>query len=112
MRLSAAYYERVLSFLEHAHAGEGPAPFVPELLDRLAVVVQCDHAAFFEVDTPRRVLSERVTCTWHDHPWNGVPDEVWTCERSVQLHRRKLASGVGPVVLSEEFDSRLRTRPE
>lgn len=63
MRLSAADYERVLAFLEQAHASEDPAPFVPELLDRLARVVECDHAAFFELDHPRRVLSERVTCS-------------------------------------------------
>jgi DNA-binding CsgD family transcriptional regulator len=112
MRLSAADYERVLTFLEQAHASEEPAPFVPELLDRLATVVRCDHAAFFEVDHPRRVLSERVTCSWVTHPWNGIPDELWTCDRTVRLHRRKLASGAGPVVLSEEFDRGLRLRRE
>jgi DNA-binding CsgD family transcriptional regulator len=112
MRLSAADYERVLSFLEHVHASEEPAPFVPELLDRLARLVDCDHAAFFELDHPRRVLSERVTCSWHTHPWHGIPDEVWTCSRTVQLYRRKLASGAGPVVLSEVFDRGLRLRPD
>src|SRR5215475_11814663 len=112
MRLSAADYERVLTFLERAHASEGTAPFVPELLDDLATVVQCDSAAYFEVDQPRRVLSERVTCSWVTTPWNGVPDDVWACTRSVELHRRKLASRTGPVVLSEEFDRRLRTRPD
>jgi DNA-binding CsgD family transcriptional regulator len=111
-RLSAAEYERVLSFLEQAHVHEGPAPFVPELLERLARVVDCESAAFFEVDTPRRVLRERITCSWVPRLPNGVPDEVWTCTRSVELHRRKLASGAGPVVLSEEFDRRLRSRPD
>jgi DNA-binding CsgD family transcriptional regulator len=110
MRLSAADYERVLRFLEDAHASEQPAPFPPELLDRLSRLLDCDHAAFFEVDHPRRVLSERVTCSWDTGPWHGIPDEVWGCERTVQLHRRKLASGAGPVVLSEVFDRRLRLR--
>ncbi len=111
-RLSAADLEAVLSFLEHAHASEGPAPIVPDLLDELARVVRCDHAAFFEVDNPRRVLSERVVCSWVKHPWSGVPDEVWSCTRTVELHRLKLASGAGPVVLSQVFDRGLRLRPD
>lgn len=45
-------------------------------------------------------------------PWTGMPDEVWGCDRTVRLHRRKLASGTGPVVLSEVFDRRLRLRAE
>jgi DNA-binding CsgD family transcriptional regulator len=111
-RLSAADFGAVLSFLEHAHASEGPAPIVPGLLDELARVVRCDHAAFFELDHPRRVLSERVVSSWMTRPWHGISDEVWACSRTVELHRRKLASGAGPVVLSEVFDRRLRRRPD
>lgn len=111
-RLAVSDFESVLSFLEEAHAVEGPTPFVPEVLDRFARVVGCQSAAFFEVDNPRRVLSERLTCSWMSHASNEVPEEVWTCTRTVELHRRKLASGVGPVVLSEVFDRRLRLRPD
>jgi DNA-binding CsgD family transcriptional regulator len=109
-RLSAADYEAVLAFLEQAQESEEPAPFVPALLQQLASVLRCDSAGFFEVDNPRRVLSERVVSV--QRPWNGVPDEVWTCTRTVALHRRKLSSGVGPVVLSEAFGRRLRRSRE
>jgi DNA-binding CsgD family transcriptional regulator len=111
-RLSASDYESVLAFLEQAHATEGQAPFGTGLLDRLAELVRCDHTAFFELDHDRRVLSERVTSSGMQQPWNGMPDEVWTLPRTVELHRRKLASGVGPAVLSEIFDRRLRLRPD
>jgi hypothetical protein len=50
-----------LSFLEEAHTIEGPAPFTPELLGHLAELVGCEAATFFEVDHPRRILSERIT---------------------------------------------------
>lgn len=110
-RLSATDFERVLSFLEQAHANESPAP-LPELLDPLAQLVNCSHAGFFEVDQERHVLSERRVSSEYKLPWNGVPDEFWTCTRTVQLHRRKLASGAGPVVLSEVFERRLRLSRE
>jgi DNA-binding CsgD family transcriptional regulator len=111
-RLSAPDYEAVLSLLERAHAGEGPAAISPELLDRLARVLRCENVAFMEVDHPRRIVAERVVCSWQRLPWRGFPDDVWACERTVELNRRKLASGIGPVVLSEIFDRRLRLRPE
>jgi len=111
-RLSASDLEGVLSFLEEAHAIEEPNPFVPELLDRLALLLHCGGAGFFEVDQPRRVLYERVVCSWENRPFHGVPDDVWTCTRSVELHRRKLASGSGPVALSDVFDRRLRSRSD
>ena len=102
----------MLSFVEHAHASEAPAPLAQELLERLARLVQCESAAFFEVDQERHVLSERVVYARVTRPWNGVPDEVWTCARTVELHRRKLVSGAGPVVLSEVFGRRLRSRAD
>lgn len=110
-RLSATDFERVLSFLEQAHANESLAP-LPGLLDPLARLVNCSHAGFFEVDQERHVLSERQVSSGYKLPWNGVPAEFWTCTRTVQLHRRKLASGAGPVVLSEVFERRLRLSRE
>ena len=100
------------SFLEEAHAIEGPAPFTSELLGRLVKLVRCDEAAFFEVDQQKRVLSERIT-SGRPHPASdGIPDEVWGCTRNVVFNRCKLASGVGPVVLSEVFARRLRSRAD
>src|SRR5216117_645411 len=104
--------EAALSFLEEAHAIEGPGPFTPELLGQLAKLVGCEEAAFFEVDQPRRILSERIT-SGRPHPASdGIPDEVWRCSRTLELNRRKLASGAGPVVLSEVFARRLRSRAD
>jgi hypothetical protein len=51
----------VLAFLEDAQSVEGPAPLTPELLDRLAELVRCEEATFFEDDYTRRILHERIT---------------------------------------------------
>jgi hypothetical protein len=111
-RLSASDLTAVLSFLEEAQAVEGPAPFTPELLDRLARVTRCEDAAFFEVDHPKRTLDERVTCSWAKRSWNGMPDDLWTCARTVELQRHKVANGPGPVVLSDVFSRPLRLQPD
>ena len=54
-RLRAADLEAVLSFLGEAQTVDGPAPFTPELLDRLIEIVGCEYASFSEVDDPMRV---------------------------------------------------------
>jgi hypothetical protein len=59
-RLGVADLEAILSLLEEAQAVEGPVPFTPELLDRFAELVHCEEAAYFEVDHPKRILSERI----------------------------------------------------
>jgi DNA-binding CsgD family transcriptional regulator len=112
MRLSAGDLQAALEFLEEAHEVEGPATFTPELLDRLADLVHCERAFFFEVDHPNRILSERMGNA-KASAWNGdltIPDHVWTCTRTVQLNRYKNANGAGPVVLSDVFSRRLRQR--
>ena len=86
--------EAALSFLEEAHAIEGPAPFTPELLGQLAKLVGCEEAAFFEVDQPRRILSERIT-SGRPHPASdGIPDEVWNLgAQPPQVGERSWACG-------------------
>jgi DNA-binding CsgD family transcriptional regulator len=111
-RLTASELEAVLSFLEEVHGLEGPSSVAPELLDRLARLVHCEDASFFEVDHPKRVVNERVVCSWHEQPWHGMPDDVWTCARTVVLQRRKLAGGPGPIALSDVFERRLRVSKE
>ena len=114
MRLSVADLQAALEFLEEAHEVEGPATFTPELLDRLADLVHCERAFFFEVDHPNRILSERMGNT-KASAWNGdlsIPDDVWGCTRTVQLNRYKNANGAGPVVLSDVFSRRVRQRPD
>jgi len=112
MRLSVGDLQAALDFLEEAHEVEGPATFTPELLDRLADLVHCETAFFFEVDQPNRILSERVGSSKASAAWENltIPDHVWACTRSVQLNRYKNANGAGPVVLSDVFSRRLRQR--
>lgn len=114
MRLSAGDLQAALDFLEEAHEVEGPATFTPDLLERLADVVHCETAFFFEVDQPNRVLSERVGSSNASADWEAltIPDDVWACTRTVQLNRYKSANGAGPVVLSDVFSRRLRQRPD
>jgi DNA-binding CsgD family transcriptional regulator len=108
-QLRTTDFKAALSFLEEAHAIEGPVPFTPELLGRLAKLVGGEEAAFFEVDHQRRILSERITSGRPEPASEGIPDDVWRCTRTVELNRRKLATGAGPVVLSEVFAYRLRS---
>jgi hypothetical protein len=62
-------------------------PFTPELLDRFAELVHCEEAAYFEVDHPKRILSERITGSKTRYVWNGMADELWACTRMVELNR-------------------------
>ena len=112
MRLSAQDLHAALEFLEEAQAVEAPTSFTPRLLDRLAELTNCEEAAYFEVDHPQRTLSKRVTGTSSRAPWFGMPDDVWTCTRTVELNRYKVANGAGPVVLADVFRGRLRRRPD
>jgi DNA-binding CsgD family transcriptional regulator len=111
-RLAAADLEGVLALIEDTHSVAGPRPFTPQLLDRLAKLIGCEEAAFFEVDHPRRILSERIVGSGSTTAWSGIPEKVWACARTVELNRYKLASGSGPVVLSDVFDRGLRLRPD
>jgi DNA-binding CsgD family transcriptional regulator len=111
-RLGAADLEATLAFLEEAHAVEGPAPFTPQLLDRLAELTRCEEAAYFEVDHQRRILSERITGASSRTPFYGMTDDLWTCTRTVELNQYKVANGAGPVVLADLFSGRLRRSPD
>ena len=112
-RLGVTELKGVLSFLEEAQTVEGPVPFTPELLDRFAELVYCEEAAFFEVDHPKRILSERILGSKTKFVEDGgMPDDLWTCTRMVELNRYKYANGAGPVVLADVFSRRLRSTPD
>ena len=114
MRLARRDYERVLAFLEAAHAVKGPSPFTPELLDRLASIASCEAATFLEHVPGRNDVSSCVT-------WSGEDPDVlirqaadpakWASTRTAELTRRKSRSG-GPVVLADLFPRRLRARAD
>jgi DNA-binding CsgD family transcriptional regulator len=105
-------YEGLLGFIADASAVEEPLPFTPPLLDRLASLIRCEAATFFEyapgasVSSPGgTVISAYVPCS------NENPDE-WrdlneSCARSDELQRRK-AMSADPVILADVFPRRLR----
>lgn len=109
-RLDARDLRALLRFLAEAHDADSPARFTPALLARFASTVGCEGAAFFEVDHPTRIISERVATS--TRPWDGIPDEIWSCTRTIVFQQRKVASGSGPVMLSQVFRRDLRRSPE
>jgi DNA-binding CsgD family transcriptional regulator len=97
-RLRAADLEAILSFLAEAQTVDGPAPFTPELLDRLIEIVGCEYASFSEVDEPMRV--ERRYVASSTEPVMPVDDAWWESPRTVELRRyRWCANGGRPVVV-------------
>jgi DNA-binding CsgD family transcriptional regulator len=111
-RLPAADLETVLSFLAEAQAVEETLPFTPELLQRLADLVGCEQAIFFQLDRTSRLVNARIPNTLTP-PWDRrTDDEYWTCVRTVELDRRRFAGGPGPLVLANVFSRGLRTSHE
>ena len=109
-RLGTADLRGILSFLEEAHTVEGPAAFTRALLDRFAEVVRCEEASFWEADVPRRIVRNAVMSS--NGTWMAVPNAHWTCERTVGLYRSMRVSWPEPVLLSDVFGRRLRSRPD
>jgi DNA-binding CsgD family transcriptional regulator len=106
--LRAADLEAVLSFLEEAQMVDGPAPFTPELLDRLIEIVGCEYASFSEVDDSLRV--ERRYVGSSAEPPMPVDDGWWESPRTVALRRYRSVNGGRPViVLADVLDRDQRT---
>ena len=95
--LRAADLEAVLSFLEAAHTVEGPAPFTPELLDRLIEIVGCEYASFSEVDDPVRVQRGYVGSS--AEPRVPEDDGWWESPRTLELRRYRFANRGRPVIV-------------
>jgi DNA-binding CsgD family transcriptional regulator len=107
-RLRAADLEAVLSFLEEAQTVDGPAPFTPELLDRLIEIVGGEYASFSEVDYAMRV--ERRYVRSSAEPWMPMDDGWWESHRTVELRRYRYANGGRPaVVLADVLNRDQRT---
>ena len=96
-RLRAADLEAVLSFLEEAQTVDGPAPFTPELLDRLIEIVGCEYASFSEVDDPMRVARFYVRSS--GEPLMPEDDGWWESPRTVELRRYRYANGGRPIIV-------------
>jgi DNA-binding CsgD family transcriptional regulator len=109
-RLYGRDYQAVLSFLDEANAVEEPAPFTPELLDRLASLARCEFATFFESVPGTNAIAVYVPCTEERAEWRGAEDSWWSCTRTVELERWR-ARTAGPIVLADVFPRRLRIDP-
>jgi DNA-binding CsgD family transcriptional regulator len=96
-RLRATDLEAVLSFLEEAQMVDGPAPFTPELLDRLIEIVGCEYASFSEVDDLMQV--ERRYVASSTEPVMPVDDSWWESPRTVELRRYWGSNGGKPVIV-------------
>jgi DNA-binding CsgD family transcriptional regulator len=103
-RLRAADLEATLSFLEDAQTVDGPAPFTPELLDRLIEIVGCEYASFSEVEDPMRVKRGYVGSS--AEPQMPEDDGWWESPRTVELRRDRCANGVRPVIVLADVLSR------
>lgn len=98
-------YENVLAFIADAGAVEEPVPFTPPLLDRLASLLRCEAATFFEYVAGGTVIRAYVPCsTENPQEWR---DGTEPCARSDELRRRK-AVNADPIVLADVFPRRLR----
>ena len=110
-RLRAADLEAVLSFLEEAQTIDGPAPFTPDLLDRLIEIVGCEYGSFSEVDHAMRV--ERRYVASSSEPPLPVDDGWWESPRTVELRRYQYADrGRTVIVLADVLNRDQRTSAE
>lgn len=96
-RLIAADLEAMLSFLGEAQTVDGPAPFTPELLDRLIEVVGCGSASFSEIVDPMRVQLRYIQSS--ATPFVPVDDGWWDSPRTVELRRYRYGNGGRPVIV-------------
>jgi DNA-binding CsgD family transcriptional regulator len=83
---------------------DGPAPFTPELLDRLIDIVGCEYASFVEVDDPMCVELRYVGSS--AEPSLPVDDGWWESPRTVELRRYRYADGGRPVIVLADALSR------
>ena len=80
----------LLTFVADAQASEGRVPFTTELLDRLAAVMQCHFATYYELDLLSRVVIDYVPCS--DEPsYGATPASEWRDDddqREISAHAR------------------------
>ena len=105
-RLRAADLEAVLSFLGEAQTVDGPAPFTPELLDRLIEIVGCEYASFSEVDDLMRVTRSYVRSS--AEPLMPEDDGWWESPRTAELRRYRYANGGRPVIVLADVLTRAK----
>ena len=103
-RLRAADLEAAFSFLEEAQTVDGPAPFTPELLDRLIEVVGCEFASFSEVDDPMRLTRWYVKSS--AEPPLPEDEGWWESPRTAKLRRYRFANRGRPVIVLADVLSR------
>jgi DNA-binding CsgD family transcriptional regulator len=117
-RLRSSDLEVVLAFVEEAYTVEGPEPFTPELLDRLATLVPCENVSFEEANVAERALLSKVDSrsgygcdTQYRYRIQSLSDEAWSVMDAspIGAYRRRTGD-FGMVKWSDLFGRRARVR--
>ena len=68
----------MLGVLGEAYADDGPLPFTPDVLERLAELMRCEYATFEELDFLPRVVRSYTGCSWDPYcPDGQMTDAYW-----------------------------------
>ena len=83
----------MLGVLGEAYADDGPLPFTPDVLERLAELLRCEYASYMELDFLPRVVRSYTGCSWDPYlPDGQMTDDYWDeCE---VMPRRTHRSGI------------------
>jgi len=108
----------VLAFVEEAYTVEGPEPFTPELLDRLARLMPCENVSFEEANVAERTLLSKVDSsrgygcdTQYRYRIQSLSDEAWAVmDASPIAAYRRQTGDFGMVKWSDLFTRRQRVR--
>ena len=110
-RLGRSDLEGVLDVVAAAHASEEPAPFTPELLDRLADVAGCDYVTYNAFESGTGVNREYIHCSAETNP-DPEPSGDWRArQRNWQARGYGYSGRPGVQRLSEFFTRRERKEP-
>ena len=93
MRLRTSDFEGVLGVLGEAYADDGPLPFTPDVLERLAELLRCEYATFEELDFLPRVVRSYTGCSWDPYLPDGEFTDAWWDELEV-CRRPTYPSGI------------------
>src|SRR5215218_6179757 len=77
--LSRTDAEKLLALGGDARAADGPDPFTTDLLDRLAAVVECEFATYYQHDLSDLVPSVYVACSY-EAQYAVLPQRVATAD--------------------------------
>jgi DNA-binding CsgD family transcriptional regulator len=113
-RLRSSDLEALLTFLGEARSLEGPRPFTPELLDRLALLVPCEVVSYQETDLASGIAAAYVASSALPdetflEPKPITPEELYVHGICTTLAHRRAHGTAGSILAwSDLFDRRRR----